>query len=131
MAAKLSNLMRFTTEYRNTEEIILRDHLAMERTKLANERTLLSYMRTSLYLVLGGLAFLGMRDFEDGRVFGYIALALSALTATVGIVRFFQLKRHLKTLYPPIVIAAGQATGNRTDEAFTTSNEHEKSPESH
>ncbi|MGF1566195.1 MAG: hypothetical protein ACFCUH_12585 [Flavobacteriales bacterium] len=55
------------------------------------------------------------------------ARAKSALPAE----QLIQGKRHLKTLYPPIVIAAGQATGNRTDEAFTTSNEHEKSPESH
>lgn len=82
----------------------------MERTKLANERTLLSYMRTALYLVLGGLAFLGMRDFEDGRIFGYIALSLSVVTAVVGIVRFFQLKRHLNTLYTPIVNLQHQAT---------------------
>ena len=32
------------------EELILRDHLALDRTRLANERTLLAYLRTALML---------------------------------------------------------------------------------
>ncbi|MGV9013129.1 MAG: hypothetical protein ACOH13_11090 [Flavobacteriales bacterium] len=31
----------------NTENLILRDHLALVRTRLANERTLLSYIRSA------------------------------------------------------------------------------------
>ncbi|MFZ2282343.1 MAG: DUF202 domain-containing protein, partial [Lutibacter sp.] len=41
-------------KFENREKIILRDFLALERTRLANERTLFSYIRTSLYLFLGG-----------------------------------------------------------------------------
>lgn len=33
--------------------LILRDHLAVERTRLANERTVLSYVRTAFALVAG------------------------------------------------------------------------------
>lgn len=31
-------------EFKNQEKIILRDYLALERTRLANERTLFSYI---------------------------------------------------------------------------------------
>jgi putative membrane protein len=99
MNRKLKQLIRFTDDYQAKEEIILRDHLAMERTKLANERTLLSYIRTSLYLMLGGIAFLGMGDLYDTQVPGYISLALSALILIIGILRFYQLKKHLKNFY--------------------------------
>lgn len=95
----IKRITRFTDEYETKEAIILRDHLAMERTKLANERTLLSYTRTSLYLVLGGIAFLGMKDFTELRVLGYVALSLSVVLAIIGIVRYRQLKRHLRRLY--------------------------------
>lgn len=98
---RLRRFIKFTNDYQNTERIILRDHLAMERTKLANERTLLSYLRTSLYLVLGGIAFLGMKDFDEIRNFGYLALGLSVVIFFVGIIRFYQLKKHLKTMYKP------------------------------
>jgi len=51
---KIKKAIQVTDEFTNEEKIILRDHLAMERTKLANERTLLSYLRSALYLFLGG-----------------------------------------------------------------------------
>lgn len=97
----LTKLTKFTDDYENTEEIILRDHLAMERTKLANERTLLSYIRTSLYLLLGGIAFLGMSDLKEMRYMGYLSLFLSVLLLVIGIARFIQLKQHLKRIYEP------------------------------
>lgn len=102
MKRQFKKLITFTNEYQNKEDIILRDHLAMERTKLANERTLLSYLRTSLYLLLGGTAILGLKDFQDLKLLGYIALSLSALLIIIGTVRFLQLRKHLKRFYIPI-----------------------------
>jgi putative membrane protein len=101
MKSKLKKLIQVTTDYQTKEAIILRDHLAMERTKLANERTLLSYIRASLYLLLGGIGLLGLKDFQDLRVVGYISLSLSAILLVVGVFRFTQLKRHLNKLYGP------------------------------
>ncbi len=94
-------LTKFTHDYEIKDEIILRDHLAMERTKLANERTLLSYIRTSLYLILGGIAFLGMDNLVEIRNLGYFSFVLSILILIVGIARFRQLKKHLKSMYKP------------------------------
>lgn len=48
-------MLKFTDDFENNEKLILRDHLALERTKLANERTLFSYIRTSLYLLTAGI----------------------------------------------------------------------------
>lgn len=104
MSKKIQNILKFTDDYENKEEIILRDHLAVERTKLANERTLLSYIRTSLYLVLGGIAFLGMKDLEEIRNLGFLSLAISAVLLVIGIVRYLQLKRHLKRMYEPLEV---------------------------
>lgn len=50
-------LLKFGRDFKPDKEVILRDYLAIERTRLANERTLLSYIRSSLYLLLGGMAF--------------------------------------------------------------------------
>ncbi|MBZ9778886.1 DUF202 domain-containing protein [Psychroflexus sp. CAK8W] len=98
MKKQLKNIVKFTDDYTNEDRIILRDHLAMERTKLANERTLLSYLRSSLYLLLGGIGLVGIREklFEDLKIVGYIAIGLSVVFLVVGIVRFIQLKRHLR-----------------------------------
>jgi putative membrane protein len=96
---KLKNIVKFTDDYNNEERIILRDHLAMERTKLANERTLLSYLRSSLYLILGGFGLISLKDssLEDVKFLGYIALVFSIIFLVIGIVRYIQLKRHLRT----------------------------------
>ena len=48
--------IKLKNPYRNftAKELILRDHLAIDRTVLSNEATLLSYIRTSLALVAAG-----------------------------------------------------------------------------
>ncbi len=74
----------------------------MERTKLANERTLLSYLRTSLYLFLGGLALLEMTEIAKVRILGIVSLILSVIFLLTGIFRYNQLKKHMKSLYKPL-----------------------------
>lgn len=101
---KLEKLIKFTDDYQNKEEIILRDHLALERTKLANERTLLSYLRTSLYLFLGGLALLEMAEIVKVRTLGFVSILLSIIFLLIGIFRYNQLKKHMKSLYKPLNI---------------------------
>lgn len=99
MKTKFSELIRFTQDYRVNEKIILRDHLAMERTRLANERTLLSYVRTSLYLLLGGLALIGLDDFDDLKILGFISLVVSAILLIIGFIRFYQLRQQLRRFF--------------------------------
>lgn len=95
----IKRIFQISPKFENREEIILRDYLALERTKLANERTLLSYIRGSIYLVLGGIAFLQLKDFEGLHVLGYVSLSLSVIMLLVGVVRFIQLKNRLKKYY--------------------------------
>jgi putative membrane protein len=95
----IKRIFQISPEFDNREEIILRDYLALERTKLANERTLLSYIRGSIYLVLGGIAFLQLKEFEGLHVLGYVSLSLSVIMLIVGVIRFIQLKQRLKKYY--------------------------------
>ncbi len=71
----------------------IRDTLAMERTKLSNERTFLSYTRTAIAMVLGGLTFIKL--FNDPI---YIGLGIISIPAGIafgfyGYYRFSK-KRH-------------------------------------
>jgi putative membrane protein len=81
--------------FENREEIILRDFLAIERTRLANERTLLSYLRTSLYLILGGIGIMQIDNFESIYWVGPLSFGLSFLFLVIGIIRFYYLKSKL------------------------------------
>lgn len=90
-AQKLFRFLRTKPVPVNTREI-----LALERTKLANERTLLAYIRASLYLLLGGLALLQLKDFKTIQWLGYVALVVCVVFLTIGIVRFILLNRRLR-----------------------------------
>lgn len=89
-AKKLFRFLRTKPVPANTNEI-----LALERTKLANERTLLSYIRSSLYLLLGGLALLQLEDLNRIHWLGYVALFVCIVFLGVGIVRYIVLYRRL------------------------------------
>lgn len=96
---KKMKLLRFGRDFKPDDEVILRDYLAIERTRLANERTLLSYIRSSLYLLLGGIAFFQLKDFPDFKYLAILSLVFSALFFIIGVYRFVLLKKSLKRLY--------------------------------
>ena len=96
---KLDKLLRASPKFTNDEKIILRDFLALQRTKLANERTFLSYNKFSLYLITAGIALIRIENLRPFRVLGYVALGASGVVFLVGLVRFFLLRRQLRNFY--------------------------------
>lgn len=98
LKVKKMKLLRFGRDFKPDEEVILRDFLAIERTRLANERTLLSYIRSSLYLILGGIAFLQLDGFSNIKYLGALSLVLSVVFLIIGIYRFILLKKSLKNV---------------------------------
>jgi len=95
----VKSLLPMNNQFVQKEPIIMRDYLALERTRLANERTLMAYVRTALYLLLGGIAFLQMQDFEHIRWFGLVIIILSFLMALFGLIRFFAINEGLNQYY--------------------------------
>ena len=73
----------------NQTKLGLSDSLALERTKMANERTFLAYVRTSLYFMLSGFAFINLENFERTVFLGYLSICISAILICVGIINFF------------------------------------------
>ncbi len=92
-------LLRFGRDFKPDEKIILRDYLAIERTRLANERTLLSYIRSSLYLLIGSIAFFQLKDFPNFKYLALVSLVFSIIFFVIGVFRFRLLKKSLRRLY--------------------------------
>ena len=86
-------------DFNNKEEIILRDFLALERTRLANERTYFAYLRTSLYLALAGITLLEVETFANINKSAYIMFSLSIILFVFGTVRYIRLNKKLKKYY--------------------------------
>lgn len=79
-----------------SEELILRDLLAIERTKLANERTLFSYIRTSLYLLTAGIGVLQIKSISRLDGLAWVCIISGIILFFFGFFRFGQVRRHLK-----------------------------------
>lgn len=89
--------MPLVDEFENNEKIILRDHLAIERTRLANERTLFAYIRTSLYLLTAGISIFEIKSIFHLRWLGWVCLVFSVVIFALGFIRFILMKKHLNT----------------------------------
>lgn len=72
------------------DQLILRDHLAADRTILANERTFLAYIRTALTLFVAGLSFVHLKVFDSHIVeaIGVIFILFGIVTFFLGLVRY-------------------------------------------
>lgn len=80
-------------------EIILRDFLAIDRTRLANQRTLLSFLRTGLYLLVTDLAVQKVEMLEGLSYLGGIFVALSAATVVIGVVNYLAMRKKIEAHY--------------------------------
>lgn len=88
--------MDTTQEQRIVDELILRDHLAIDRTKLANERTLLAYIRTALMLMVAGVtAERVMGGSASVIITGWLFIALGLVVGAIGTWRFVAMKQKI------------------------------------
>ncbi len=77
-------------------DLIVRDFLARQRTKLANDRTLLAYIRTSLYFLVSGTALMKVEDLANIKEFGYLSFFISVLLLIIGFFNFFRIKKKIE-----------------------------------
>lgn len=90
------------TPYKNIKsELILRDHLAADRTILANERTFLAYIRTALTLFIAGLSFVHFdilnSPWADGCIGGSFML-IGIVTFVLGFYRYNHKKKIIREI---------------------------------
>lgn len=82
-------------------QLILRDHLAADRTILANERTFLAYIRTALTLFIAGLSFVHFHimnsPIADGAI-GGLLMFIGAITFFLGLYRYHKTKSLIREI---------------------------------
>ncbi len=87
----------------NPDDMILRDHLAYDRTVLANERTLLSYIRTAIALLAAGGTLI--KIFPDDQAILSLGIALTGIglvALVTGICRFVQVTKKIGLAYETV-----------------------------
>ncbi|NTW53480.1 MAG: DUF202 domain-containing protein [Chlorobaculum sp.] len=79
----------------DTDELILRDELAIDRTLLANERTLLSYLRSGVAMMITGLTIIHYANKPWFMWAGVACIPLGIVTGAFGIWRFRRMQRAI------------------------------------
>lgn len=88
--------MRLTSYERfRKEELILRDHLAVDRTILASERTFLAYSRTALTMCITGLSLIKFFNSIYAQLFGWVFIIFSSLIFIWGGIRFGKFRKNI------------------------------------
>ena len=85
-----------STASTSDENVILRDHLALDRTRLANERTLLAYIRTAFMLLVAGATALKLFAETPALVItAWFFIAIGVIVAGFGAWRFDRMRRTI------------------------------------
>ena len=77
------------------KDLVLREYLALERTKLGNERTLLAYIRTGLYFLVAGSTLGQVMETTFWKTIGDPLLYTGVLIMVLGVWRFIRVKNSI------------------------------------
>jgi putative membrane protein len=72
------------------KDLILRERLAIQRTKMANQTTLLSFVRTALYFLIAGLSIRSLLQLENSVLFEIIFFIASFGLFVTGVMNYFR-----------------------------------------
>lgn len=94
------------------KDLVLREYLAIERTRLANETTLLAYIRTGLYFLVAGSTLGYFIKSEFWNIIGTPLIIIGLIIMVLGVVRYLKLRKS---------IAASKKNIGNSSEAFIKS----------
>jgi len=79
-------------------DMILRDHLSVDRTTLSNQNTFLAYIRTALTLFVAGITFIRFFDNLAVEIVGWSFVPIGIATFIVGFIRYNRLRITLRRI---------------------------------
>lgn len=74
------------------KDLVLREYLAIERTKLANETTFLAYIRTGLYFLVAGSTLGQIIGTDFWKIVGTPLIVIGLLVMILGFIRYLRLR---------------------------------------
>ena len=79
------------------KDLVLREYLAIERTRLANETALLAYIRTGLYFLVAGSTLGHLIESDFWIIAGTPLILVGFAIMMMGVVRYFMLRKSIET----------------------------------
>jgi putative membrane protein len=83
-------------EKKLNKDLILREEMALERTKMANFRTLLAFLRTSLYFPVAGISMHEALDLHYGFYLQWGGIFIGVLLLLVGLLYYRSTNKKIK-----------------------------------
>lgn len=83
----------------DASSMILRDHLAVDRTAMANERTLLAYVRTMIGVIAVGGTILKLFEGWFYLMIGVMFIILGVAILIIGFIRYTRILLVLRDIY--------------------------------
>lgn len=77
------------------KDLVLREFLAIERTRLGNERTLLAYIRTGLYFLVAGSTLGQVMQTPFWHTMGDPLLITGGIIVLIGVWRFIKVSNSI------------------------------------
>lgn len=95
----------------HSDDLILRDELAIDRTLLANDRTLLAYLRSAVSLLIAGVSII---HFSSGwfLVVGIVCLPAGIVTGIIGILHYRKMNNAIAFVRSQAKSALSPGPGN-------------------
>jgi len=94
----------------SSDQLILRDELAIDRTILANERTLLAYLRSGVALLIAGVSIIHFSTERWFLIVGFACLPVGVVVGVIGALRYRTMNRSIGSLRRKLKTAAEQTT---------------------
>ncbi|RKX26897.1 MAG: DUF202 domain-containing protein [Candidatus Zixiibacteriota bacterium] len=79
-------------------DMLLRDHLAVDRTTLSNQNTFLAYIRTALTLFVAGVTFIRFFGSTAIEIIGWCFVPIGVFTFVTGLIRYNRLRITLRKI---------------------------------
>jgi len=86
-------------ENKDKKNLILRDILAIDRTKLANQRTLLAFIGTCLHFIILGITFSKIEVLKDYFWLSIPFVVIGFIFLIIGILTYKKNKRDIDRAY--------------------------------
>jgi putative membrane protein len=77
-------------------DLSLSDHLAIDRTDMANQRTFLAFLRTGLAIAVLGITFLELLNTRWSAILGYVCIASGGGMVLLGALQYRRMKHRLR-----------------------------------
>jgi putative membrane protein len=78
-----------------SDDLILRDELAVDRTLLANERTLLSYLRAGVSLLIAGVSIMHFSYQGWFWLTGLACIPIGIIAGIIGVSRYWRMNKSI------------------------------------